>query len=142
VSGSPEDCTNVHNRRTFTVSEQRSRLAFDNPDLHEISQTEVDGCVFTVDDAAKRCDWKIVDEIDLRAVYVELKGSHVGHAISQIEETHKSLPPVAGFFVEWIVCCSGGIPPTTETQADVDRLKRRRITLHVRRSGYRHLLRR
>ncbi len=60
------------------------KFVIQNPDRACVRVVQIDNCVIT---DGLRCDWLFVAMGDPTEIYVELKGSDVGHAIEQIGET-------------------------------------------------------
>lgn len=85
---SPTKCDTNHKKPIFTISEQKSRATFNNPNRYPVTETRVDGCLITT---GIRCDYLIsVPAIDT-SILLELKGCDVNHAINQITATHTQL---------------------------------------------------
>ena len=69
--------------------ENQKKIIFRNPSRLVFLKVDVDGCTITGKDI--RCDKLLLSSVEHQEYYVELKGTDVKHAISQIEETIKKL---------------------------------------------------
>ena len=69
--------------------ENQKKIIFRNPSRLIFLKVDVDGCTITGKDI--RCDKLLLASDEHQEYYVELKGTDVKHAISQIEETIKKL---------------------------------------------------
>lgn len=69
--------------------ENQKKIIFRNPSRLVFLKVDVDGCTITGKDI--RCDKLLLSFDEHQEYYVELKGTDVKHAISQIEETIKKL---------------------------------------------------
>ena len=69
--------------------ENQKKIIFRNPSRLIFLKVDVDGCTITGKDI--RCDKLLLACDEHQEYYVELKGTDVKHAISQIEETIKKL---------------------------------------------------
>ncbi len=69
--------------------ENQRKIIFQNPSRLVYQKVDVDGC--TITGKAIRCDKLLLSSDEQQEYYVELKGTDVKHAISQIEETIKKL---------------------------------------------------
>ena len=69
--------------------ENQKKIIFRNPSRLVFLKVDVDGCTITGKDI--RCDKLLLSSDEYQEYYVELKGTDVKHAISQIEETIKKL---------------------------------------------------
>ena len=69
--------------------ENQRKIIFQNPSRLVYQKVDVDGC--TITGKAIRCDKLLLSSDEHREYYVELKGTDVKHAISQIEGTIKKL---------------------------------------------------
>ena len=69
--------------------ENQRKIIFQNPLRLLYQKVDVDGC--TITGKAIRCDKLLLSSDEHPEYYVELKGTDVKHAISQIEETIKKL---------------------------------------------------
>ena len=80
-----EECEEYRSDRKIVLQENKSKIAFLNPNQDEILTIKVDGCVIR-DNETLRCDYAIIPSDELE-IYVELKGSDISHAVKQIEST-------------------------------------------------------
>lgn len=64
-----------------------------NPTGDDIRQFRVDGGIFTTPEEGERCDYLLLNDTSTppRAYYIELKGSNIKKAISQIDTTVQKL---------------------------------------------------
>ncbi len=75
-------------RYKLIVREEKGRkFTIRNPDEIEVRVIQIDGCVFTNVTDGLRCDWLFVPTAGNVEIYVELKGSDIGHGIKQLEST-------------------------------------------------------
>jgi len=72
--------------KRIVLSENKSKVTFLNINNKRIKKIIIDGCVIT---SGIRCDYLLVD--NNRYLFIELKGSDVYHAISQIHQTIRTL---------------------------------------------------
>jgi hypothetical protein len=63
------------------------KFTIHNPGKVKVRVIEIDGCVFTKETDGLRCDWLFVPTGGNVEIYVELKGSDIGHGIKQLEST-------------------------------------------------------
>ena len=80
----------------FTSSENGCTHVGKNVSLEKIRQFKVDGGVIPKNAQESRCDYLLLNDDKKTARYIELKGSDIEKAISQIEKTiemiHPSIP--------------------------------------------------
>lgn len=57
-----------------------------NPDLKNITQIEIDGCVFN-EQEGRKCDFLLLNNNDRLSYFIELKGSSLKDAYEQIANT-------------------------------------------------------
>lgn len=67
--------------------EKGKKFTIVNPNKAKVRVIRIDGCVIT---DGLRCDWLFVPEGGGVQIYLELKGSDVGHGIKQLESTIKN----------------------------------------------------
>jgi hypothetical protein len=79
------ECTEETSVSRVKVEENGRSATFLNPKEASLLKTEFDGCVKV---AGPKCDW-IVSKKTVGDVLIELKGSDVSHAITQILSTAK-----------------------------------------------------
>jgi signal recognition particle subunit SEC65 len=84
------ECIVTHSKPEFTLSEERSRVEFKNPQRCEVQEIKVDGCVIA-DNNEKKCDFLVNVEAVQLSIFLELKGSDVMAAIEQLENTYSHL---------------------------------------------------
>ncbi len=80
-----EKCTAVTNDQIVVLRENRSKFVFNNRDRIPVSKVQVDGCLINNDN--EKCDWILSIESLKRALFIELKGSDIDKAISQLKST-------------------------------------------------------
>lgn len=123
-------------RNQFVCSEKRSRYALSlNPKM-EGWRYQVDGYIITDGD---KCDALILvkDGDDFAEVFVELKGSDVSHAITQLEETLKNdLFKGSDSLVRWARIAIYSYPKSLMLDQEVDKktgafLKKYRCELQI-----------
>lgn len=76
-------CESTTNDRLIPLKERRSKIVFKNGKRRPIRKVKVDGCLTF---AGRKCDFLLIDPKSTEH-YIELKGSDVRHAFSQIENT-------------------------------------------------------
>lgn len=81
-------CSVANKNVRGVVKEQSSEYQWNNPNSKEIRTTQVDGCYYTEHTA---CDYLITIPKEKKALFIELKGSDVFHAIAQIQKTQDDL---------------------------------------------------
>ena len=81
------DCEFITQRRKIVLEENRRKIMIRNPREERIRRILVDGCAISV---GKRCDYLLIGP-DNSEYFIELKGCHIQHAISQLETTIKQL---------------------------------------------------
>lgn len=138
----PAHCVEEHKRQRFTLSERGVTLKFTNRNRHKIRRIDVDGCVVGSDEETKKCDYVVEDLGGEQFIYVELKSSHFGIAIAQLESSSvdaRTKPP-AGKRVEWIVCMGRAIPNGTTIQTEKERRRKADVKLFVYKSGRTHTI--
>ena len=74
------------NRRNISVSENKKKYLLHNSDEKLIAVFHVDGGMIQGNDVL-RCDNLILDVTDMKAIFVELKGTDLSHALVQINTT-------------------------------------------------------
>jgi hypothetical protein len=83
------ECEEYRTDTKVVLQENRSKIAFLNPNQDKILTIKIDGCVIS-DNNVLRCDYAIVLSNEVE-IYIELKGSDIPHAVKQIESTIKLL---------------------------------------------------
>jgi hypothetical protein len=68
----------------IVLKENHRSFVLRNPNRREVVKVRVDGCLIR---GSPACDWALIVPEEPREWYVELKGSNVNHAITQLEET-------------------------------------------------------
>lgn len=79
-----DDCTEATKAKKIVLSENKSKFIFDNIDEIKVKKIQIDGCKSLVIQGRK-CDWLLV--ISDIHIYVELKGTDIAHAITQLQST-------------------------------------------------------
>lgn len=74
------------NRKNISVSENKKKYLLHNSDGNLIAVFHVDGGMIQGNDVL-RCDNLILDVIGMKAIFVELKGTDLSHALVQINST-------------------------------------------------------
>lgn len=123
-------------RNQFVCSEKRSRYALSLDPKMEGWRYQVDGYIITDGD---KCDALILvkDGDDFAEVFVELKGSDVSHAITQLEETLKNdLFKGSDSLVRWARIAIYSYPKSLMLDQEVDKktgafLKKYRCELQI-----------
>lgn len=94
----PPDCVDYIDNSKISLSEKRSKVVFLNNNRKNIFKVEIDNCA--ISDDRPRCDWLLIKMLnggnDIGKIkeknieienYIELKGSDIRHAITQLSET-------------------------------------------------------
>lgn len=79
------ECLKKSKNKLFSLKENKCSFVLSNSTQRTVDKLKIDGCV--INDASERCDWAIIDLETLTEFYIELKGSDVCKAYSQIECT-------------------------------------------------------
>ncbi len=80
-------CTTTNKNKIITAEENKRKLVLKNPNGRIINKIEVDGCLIT-DNRTPRCDYMFeIDNPTSNVIYLELKGSDIDKAISQLYAT-------------------------------------------------------
>jgi hypothetical protein len=112
----PAECIERHNNSLFTLEERNSKVNFENPHRYNIERVRIDGCVIR---EGERCDYLVnVQSVDL-SIFVELKGSDIAKAITQLKATSQKLAEELYSRKIWLVN-STRVPQGT----DIPNLKR------------------
>lgn len=82
-------CTNICSdlKIVFQDGESKSKMCFSNPNRRKVKKILVDNCLIT---EGKRCDFLLIDHNEVEH-FVELKGTQVQYACTQIIETIKKI---------------------------------------------------
>lgn len=81
-----KNCTTHCNDKKIVVHENKSRFEVTNEDQYTAKKIQVDGCLIGEDQ--EKCDWIICsDDPKKIAFFIELKGSNIDKAISQLAST-------------------------------------------------------
>ena len=80
-------CESTTNDRLIVIPAKRCKIVFKNDKKRPIRKVKVDGCLAF---AGRKCDFLLIDPKSTEH-YVELKGSDVRHAFSQIENTIRNV---------------------------------------------------
>lgn len=100
----------------------KSKYCIHNPNSKQIIIYIVDGCI---DLTGKRCDYLILVKSDLKAILLELKGSHLLKAIKQISQTLEFLLcHLDGYHISGRIVLTKVHSPNLQT-VDYIRLKKR-----------------
>ena len=79
-------CMTIESSSKIVVRENRSSFELINDRKYKVEKIQVDGCLITGD--KERCDWLlVVKSAEATAHFVELKGSDLKKAISQLGAT-------------------------------------------------------
>lgn len=82
-----DQCSEKVNHKNILIEEKKSsKILFSNENLIEVTKIQVDGCL---DIQGVKCDWLLIVDEPYIEIYIELKGSDVEHAFTQIENTIK-----------------------------------------------------
>jgi hypothetical protein len=102
--GSASVCTQVVKSSRIKVEENRRKAVFRNYDNLEYEDSKIDDCVIK---EGPRCD-RLVSKVGKISVLIELKGSGVSHACTQLFESveHPSVKPLLQEKIGFLVVCS------------------------------------
>lgn len=106
------------------------------------TKIRIDGCCFNSGENCQRCDWGVIMEDDSgrSALFVELKGSDLSHAVKQLKASIKDF--LAIYRELKIDSChivmSGAIPSTAAQQHKKD--FRKISPLHIKRTPHRYAI--
>ena len=78
-------------KAVFSTSENGCIHIGNNTKRHSIRKFRIDGDVVPKNSNEERCDYLLLNDTDEQAYYIELKGSDIEKAISQIENSIKLL---------------------------------------------------
>jgi len=82
-----DKCSEKITHKNILIEEKKSsKIIFSNENLIEVTKIQVDGCL---DIQGVKCDWLLIVDEPYLEIYIELKGSDVEHAFTQIENTIK-----------------------------------------------------
>lgn len=99
--------------RSVVLTQRKSTYRVENPNRKTICKTRIDGG-YIVNAPGPCCDYLVANLLDKDAYFVELKGSHVRHAVRQIVDTLGVLKPcLAGH------SCFARIVPTRANAPDI-----------------------
>jgi len=80
------ECTTQDRRKKLPLEEGGKFFVIKNPLKATLHKTQVDGCLF--DEQVEKCDWIVSYDVNGKhAHYVELKGSDISKACSQLKST-------------------------------------------------------
>ena len=106
--------------KIITVNENKSTFTLKNPNKRTINKSKIDGCKIT---SGIRCDWHFEDATSQQEIFVELKGTDISHAYSQIETTINSISKNIKTNRAFIVCSRC---PMIDTKIQILKLKARK----------------
>jgi hypothetical protein len=79
-------CSTNHRHPIISVEECGRKFIIHNPNQETVRKVKVDGCL--INDHRKRCDYLFeIGRTCKCVIYLELKGSDIGHAIEQLIST-------------------------------------------------------
>ena len=82
-----DKCSETITHKNILLEEKKSsKIIFSNEKLIEVTKIQVDGCLNI---NGVKCDWLLIINEPYIEIYIELKGSDVEHAFTQIENTIK-----------------------------------------------------
>lgn len=81
-------CRRRHRNPKFTLSEQKSEVRFSNDSRQLVDEYTVDGCCIN---SGERCDFLVNIASVNTSILVELKGSDINKAISQLNTSSRLL---------------------------------------------------
>lgn len=88
---SPQDyqrCSQIVTHSKIKCEEKQSTFILNNPQRHKVNKIRVDSCLF--DDTVEKCDYVLATTENAtvaRAFFIELKGSNIKKALSQLAAT-------------------------------------------------------
>lgn len=83
------ECEISHNKKKFTIKENKCRVNFLNLSGREITEVRIDGCLIK-DNNVEKCDYLVQVENKI-CIFIELKGAKIEKAINQLKYTLKKL---------------------------------------------------
>ena len=85
TTGCP-DCEETSKHPIIPCQGKNGRVTFKNPNRHPVLKADLDKCA-TI--KGLRCDYLVVDRNGpkIEEIFVELKGSHITHAVKQLRST-------------------------------------------------------
>jgi len=80
-------CSEISNDKIVQGKQHSKSIRLINPAQKVIHKITIDGCVVS-DQKTKRCDLLFeVEDVEPKAIYVELKGKNIPHAVEQLKST-------------------------------------------------------
>ena len=114
------ECEKPCRKPEIVVRERGSRFVLKNPKGIKVRVVEIDGCVIK---EGPRCDWLFVATGDPTEIYVELKGSDIGHAIKQIKATIPQVSENARSVPKQCYIVGRRVPPGARPQVQLAQLR-------------------
>lgn len=107
----PDICITETQDAIIRLAEKRSVIRFHNTDRKVYKKVQIDGCAIR---EGEKCDNMLCSHDGHEEMYIELKGSDIPHAISQLRTTIKKVGEFDGKRCSYIVCTK--VAPHTTTQ--------------------------
>lgn len=86
-SSCDRDCLiSFDDRKNISISENRKKYLLHNDLRNNMAVFHVDGAMVQ-DKNTIKCDNLVLDTIGMKAIFVELKGTNLAHALQQINQT-------------------------------------------------------
>lgn len=129
------NCIKITNNKIITFKEQKSSFILNNQKSREVEVHHVDGCVIT---SGVRCDFLVIDKQSAREIYIELKGTDLNHALTQLKETIVKLTKDPKQIKSALIICTRS--PMSSSQIQIMQksiLQSHKTRLSVKTSEYR-----
>ena len=117
------ECERPSRKPEIVVRERGCRFVVKNRKRISVRIVEIDDCVLT---EGLRCDWLFVATGNPTEIYVELKGSDIGHAIEQIKATIPEVSEDERSVPKHCYIVGRRVPPGVRTQVQLSRIRFRR----------------
>jgi hypothetical protein len=124
-------CTTETNNSIEKFEENRSVIKITNKSKRLLLRHKVDGCLVT--DGIK-CDWMLVDKETKTEIYIELKGSDISHAVSQICATVDKLSDTPSKKWGYVICTRCPMSTTQVQTASKKVAKSHSLILRVKKT--------
>ena len=108
-----ETCIHPTTDSNIRFEENRRKIIFQNPEKRRYLRVDVDGCTLR---EGMRCDKLLLSADEHEERYVELKGTDVKHAITQLESTIDKLGEYDDDRHSYVICTNVAPVLTTDIQ--------------------------
>jgi len=93
-------CSEIVKDKLIVLSENKSKVIFQNKSEEPVTKVEVDGC--QIDDNGPKCDYLVLK--DKNEYFVELKRQDIDHAFEQLIRTMSLLRKNKGLVTCFVIC--------------------------------------